>query len=148
MSQSKETRTLPVNLTNAELQDMGNRASGLFKESTELEVKRKQADTKAKNEISLIESEFSKLQRYIYEKKEPRPVDCMWFINRPLKVKVLRRLDTMQAIETIPLKAEDLQDDLFNGEVKEKLEDDPGNHPNSKVIDIKLLNGTNDSELE
>lgn len=133
MSKSKETRTLKVALTNKDILDMTERAATLHKEANRLRVKLKNESDLIKNDIKLCDSEHSKLQGYIYDKEEPRPVECQWFVNRRLKKRILRRLDTMHAIDARPLDDDDLQVDMF--EENELQEDPVVIEPENKVLE-------------
>ena len=124
MSRLKEIRTLPVKLTDPDILGMSDRASSLHKEAGRLAGEAKRVGQEYKESINLINSEFSRLQEYIYNKEEPRKIECQWYINKALKTRVLRRLDTMQAIDSKPLEEGDLQQDLFE-QGEEKPQEDP-----------------------
>lgn len=133
MSKSKETRTLKVALIQRDILEMTDRAATLHKEANRLRVKLRNESDVLKTEIKLADSEHSKLQGYIYDKEEPRPVECQWFINKRLKKRILRRLDTMHAVDHRPLEDDDMQEDLFREE--EILEDPIMNEPEHKNLE-------------
>jgi hypothetical protein len=133
MSKSKETRTLKVALTQRDILEMTDRAATLHKEANRLRVEAKNKADAYKKDINLMDSEHSKLQGYIYDKEEPRPVECQWFLNRRLKKRILRRLDTMQAVDHRPLEDEDMQEDMFKE--NEILEDPMMIEPENKTLE-------------
>lgn len=124
MGKATEIRTLPVKLDDSDILEMADRASSLFKEAGRLAYEAKQAAAKSKEEVQDLKGEYAKLQGYIYNREEPRKTDCQWFINKNIKRRVLRRLDTMEVVTTRELEEEDLQMDLFK-EGEEKLQEDP-----------------------
>lgn len=133
MSKSKETRTLKVALTQRDILEMTDRAATLHKEANRLRVEAKNKADAYKKDINLMDSEHSKLQGYIYDKEEPRPVECQWFLNRRLKKRILRRLDTMQAVDHRPLEDEDIQEDMFKE--NEILEDPMMIEPENNTLE-------------
>jgi len=135
MSRLKEIRTLPVKLTESDILEMADRASSLHKEAGRLAVEAKNKAETYKSTVTLINSEFSRLQEYIYNKEEPRKIDCQWYINKALKARVLRRLDTMAAIDSKPLEEGDLQQDLFEQGEEKPLEDPIAIEPEHKTLE-------------
>lgn len=113
------TKTLPCKLTNNEILEKSALASALYKERNEKEVELKTLSSSFKEDIKDLTGQITKLQHAIYNKEEHRPVECAWQFNRKEKIKILKRLDTMEVVETFPLNSAELQEGLFEEPVRE-----------------------------
>lgn len=112
-------RTLACRLTDREILEKSGQAAAIYKERNNKEIELKEVSSALKEDIKEMNGQISRLQNEIYNKQEQRPVECAWFISRTEKIKVLKRLDTMEIVETQGLSPMELQEQLFDEPVKE-----------------------------
>lgn len=107
-----EVRSLPVNLTPAEIQDKAHELAKATLDIAEHEKRLKdvQADFKAK--IATLEANSGTLSRAISNGYEYREVDCLWEYKWDHGVKVLVRQDTYEEVKRENITQKDRQDRL------------------------------------
>lgn len=104
------TRTLPVKLTNSEIQMYGEEQASLLIQIGKLDDQRKQINDAIKPRRERVD----KLAKIIDSKQEERQVDCLWVYSWETGVKRLIRRDTQEIVESRKIEAEENQGDMFD----------------------------------
>jgi hypothetical protein len=107
--QNSTVRTLPVKLTNSEIQMYGEEQASLLVQIGKPEDRRKMVN----DEIKPRRERVDKLAKIIDSKQEERQVDCLWVYSWEAGVKRLTRMDTREVVETRKIEAEENQGDMF-----------------------------------
>lgn len=117
-----ETRTLFCRMTDQELLEAGLTAASKAQQLKRLLAEAKSTAAKFKLDTDELKGQISRIQNDIANKETLREIDCKWFVNTKQRIKILRRLDTMEVVSTFKMEDHHFQEDLFGD--KEKFEED------------------------
>lgn len=102
-------RNLPVLLTTDEKVDYGLNLAELHQDYGSVEIKKKDAADRFKNELDELNARISYFSRVIRSGEEWRNVDCQWRYIFDTNTKELMRMDTGEIVETAAITAEERQ---------------------------------------
>lgn len=111
---AKESRELPVKISEATAQVKGQSLAEIETEIAKLEDEKAKYNKKMKGEIDSRRTIAARLASEIVDRAELRFVECDWRMVKNRKVKELIRLDTREVVETRELSGSDLQTNLVD----------------------------------
>jgi hypothetical protein len=109
-----ETRHLPVELTEAELNQRRDILAGLVRDHTHTEVEKKEAATRHANKLKEIQKSMAITAKEIRNKAEDREVPVTRVKNFTLGVEEIRRVDTGEIVDSRALGPDEKQVPMFN----------------------------------
>ncbi len=92
--------TLPVKLTDRELDERRDKLAALVREHTEAEQTKKDEAAQWKQKVDAIEKNMSDLAREIRDRAQLRPVEVKRDKHIELGIEELVRVDTFEVVET------------------------------------------------
>lgn len=121
-----ETRNVRVRLTDAEMEERGEKLAGLTVKLGEQDAALEDdaanwKDAKKAHEAGIASTrrEMAQLAREMEDRAEERPIECEWYAAPSLGWKFLVRMDTDMAIEQRPLTDEERQTKLYDAGLAE-----------------------------
>ena len=114
----KTIRSLPVALTETEIDERAAKLARLVRERKELEEERKSVVGDYKERIDSLSIQASSLGRQVETHQEDRPVECFERRNLDRKTMDLIRGDTSEVVESRGLHPSEMQDVLPLKEVE------------------------------
>jgi hypothetical protein len=121
MAETRETKDLPVVLTNRELRVRADELAKTVDHVKHIKAEKKANATKFKTQIEEAEGKIGDLATVVKERKELRPVEVVWEANYERSTMELVRLDTGEAIQVRSMTDKERQRQLFP--VEERTED-------------------------
>ena len=104
---------LPVPYSPPERQALGEQLARATMAKTELEEGKKARDAEYKDDLEKISLSIRSLCRKLHSGNEYRNVSCEWILEDPTPAeKSLVRKDTGELIRTVPMQADDYQEEL------------------------------------
>jgi hypothetical protein len=103
LKDESEIRELPCDLTGDEQRQRGDELARKFQNLDALEDERKSVVAEAKGKIDATESEVRKLAQIVRERREHRPVECIWRRDDQRGVMELIRTDTSDVVLSRPM---------------------------------------------
>lgn len=108
------TRTLPVELTQAELLDRGEALALGRGSRNEWESDRKETAARYRERLDLLDAEIDRLAGIVREKAEPRPVECRSVRDIERGVVEVVRTDTGEIVESRVMTEMERQTRMFD----------------------------------
>lgn len=103
------TKALPVNLTEAEVLQYGRDVARAVSDKTRIEAEFDSVKADYKGKIAEQEAIVSKLSPRIHSGKETRDVECSEVKNWTRMTVTVTRIDTMEDIESRPMREDEKQ---------------------------------------
>ena len=100
---------LAVVLTTSEKVDFGHRLAVLHHEYSDVELNKKAAADRFKEELEALDGRIGYLSRVVRNGEEHRDVECRWRYLFETSTKELIRMDTGEIVETVAITAEERQ---------------------------------------
>ena len=117
-----ESRLLPYELTDEEINALGREISEIVQEKTKLEIEKKEVTSSYSSKIKGLESKIKGRAKKVIEGKEDRQIECTVIYNEPkYGTKTVTRLDTFDTWEE-PMNEDELTNLFFNSDGKSEEE--------------------------
>lgn len=120
---NRNTRTLPVQLTQYELVAKAKELSTKWDEARDAESRKKIAAAECKAELDRLSSEISELAGMLRTGKEPREVEIREVRDEASRTIDTMRLDTGEIVSSRAMTIHELQRPLFEETVEEVAKD-------------------------